>query len=834
MQLSLAVVAAVIGQAVVSTASTLTPPVLPLIVRNPYLSTWLGDAREPPWAKWPMFYTGEELGLALMAHVPSQETVYPLVGKPQDFLTSDAGYNVRFPTYLGHNYDASTTNLTYRIEADAAKPLEITISFLSPITPTSTLRQSIPASYVTIDVQGGLDVNVYMDVDGRWVSGDGNSRLRWDWDSRPAEVTKDKEGEPIPTPGLQTWRIRRESELDLSEIRDRAEWGTLHFSGPENARHMSGEAGDVRRHFAKTGSLSNSNDDQFRPIGDRTPVFAFSHSFKFGKSASRCHTVTFTVALIQIPVVQFAAARGLTMMRPLWKSYYQTAEQLLYWHYHDYTAASALASNYSAQLAKDAYLSGADDYVDIVALSARQVMGATQFSGTPDNPILFLKEISSNGNFQTIDVIFPAFPFFLYTNPRWLAYLLEPLIEHMLSGQYPNTYAMHDLGTHFPNATGHADGNDEYMPVEECGNILIMGLAVANSLQYGESSEAASLWSALGTPRSSMITADSSLFPLDDLQVMSGIGYQDSRWGGGIEGTKLAKKWVERSYRLWKQWTGYLVEFSLEPANQLSTDDFAGWLALQTNLALKGIVGIKAMSKLSELVGNDTDASYYKKIAEDYIAKWEEFGMSRDGSHAKLAYDWYGSWTTIYNLYGDAQLCFHLENTESSLSSSSVSESKSKPRAPGFVPRHIYQKQSVWYHYVRQKYGLPLDSRHLYTKTDWEFFSMAVASKPVRSEILESVARWVNETVTDRPFTDLHNTEGDGNFPGPHFFARPVIGGHFAFLALGRACGGRAMEGLSFLDDVDEETLQSWSAVAKAAADEFHRPWKLHHGDDEL
>ena len=407
----------------------------------------------------------------------------------------------------------------------------------------------------------------------------------------------------------------------------------------QNARHMSGEAGDVRRHFAKTGSLSNSNDDQFRPIGDRTPVFAFSHSFKFGKSASRSHTVTFTVALIQIPVVQFAAARGLTMMRPLWKSYYQTAEQLLYWHYHDYTAASALASNYSAQLAKDAYLSGADDYVDIVALSARQVMGATQFSGTPDNPILFLKEISSNGNFQTIDVIFPAFPFFLYTNPRWLAYLLEPLIEHMLSGQYPNTYAMHDLGTHFPNATGHADGNDEYMPVEECGNILIMGLAVANSLQYGESSEAASLWSALGTPRSSMITADSSLFPLDDLQVMSGIGYQDSRWGGGIEGTKLAKKWVERSYRLWKQWTGYLVEFSLEPANQreyfffappsqtcriknavtnhfytylVSTDDFAGWLALQTNLALKGIVGIKAMSKLSELVGNDTDASYYK------------------------------------------------------------------------------------------------------------------------------------------------------------------------------------------------------------------------------
>ena len=33
------------------------------------------------------------------------------------------------------------------------------------------------------------------------------------------------------------------------------------------------------------------------------------------------------------------------------------------------------------------------------------------------------------------------------------------------------------------------------------------------------------------------------------------------------------------------------------------------------------------------------------------------------------------------------------------------------------------------------------------------------------------------------------------------FKARPVVGGHFAFLALERACGGEAVEALSFLDD---------------------------------
>lgn len=44
-----------------SAASTLTPPVLPLIVRNPYLSTWLVNAREKPWKSWPAFWTGNSV-----------------------------------------------------------------------------------------------------------------------------------------------------------------------------------------------------------------------------------------------------------------------------------------------------------------------------------------------------------------------------------------------------------------------------------------------------------------------------------------------------------------------------------------------------------------------------------------------------------------------------------------------------------------------------------------------------------------------------------------------------------------------------------------------------
>lgn len=44
----------------------------------------------------------------------------------------------------------------------------------------------------------------------------------------------------------------------------------------------------------------------------------------------------------------------------------------------------------------------------------------------------------------------------------------------------------------------------------------------------------------------------------------------------------------------------------------MSTDDFAGPLQLQTNLALKGILGIKAMSNIAEVAGNLGDMKYYK------------------------------------------------------------------------------------------------------------------------------------------------------------------------------------------------------------------------------
>jgi hypothetical protein len=85
----------------------------------------------------------------------------------------------------------------------------------------------------------------------------------------------------------------------------------------------------------------------------------------------------------------------------------------------------------------------------------------------------------------------------------------------------------------------------------------------------------------------------------------------------------------------------------------VSTDDFAGPLANQTNLALKAILGIRAMGEIASLTENDKDAKEFLKTSQEYMAKWEEFSFDESSAHAKLAYQLNNSWglsTEILNL----------------------------------------------------------------------------------------------------------------------------------------------------------------------------------------
>lgn len=125
-----------------------------------------------------------------------------------------------------------------------------------------------------------------------------------------------------------------------------------------------------------------------------------------------------------------------------------------------------------------------------------------------------------------------------------------------------------------------------------------------------------------------------------------------------------------------KQWTSFLVQESLIPANQISTDDFAGSLANQTNLALKGIIGIQAFAVIANLTGNTADGINYTSIAQNYITQWQGYGINTAATppHSELAYNDASSWGKVpyrkdtqkgnaeeylgllYNLYADKEL----------------------------------------------------------------------------------------------------------------------------------------------------------------------------------
>lgn len=411
--------------------------------------------------------------------------------------------------------------------------------------------------------------------------------------------------------------------------------------------------------------------------------------------------VLFTIGVSQDNVVNFQGnSSSATALTALWKSAYSSAEDANAAFYNDYSSASSASASLDSQIATDAYNAAGENYTIITTLAVRQVFGATA-PAQGSQTYLFLKEISSDGDSNTVDVIYPALPLFLYLNETLVKLMLDPLYENQESGDYPNTYAEHDLGV-FPNALGYPEGNDEAMPLEECGNMIIATLAYA--------------------------------------QRASDTAYLSQHWG------KL------------EQWAGYLVNESLIPADQISTDDFAGSLANQTNLALKGIIALKAMGQISNLTGI---ASTYAATAEDYLPQWENYGINFNASppHAALDYNDPTSHGILYNLYADRLLGLN------------------------FVPEEIYTIQSNFYPTVALEYGVPLDTRHNWVKSDWELWAAAIADETTRDIFINLEAYWVNTTTQTTPFGDLFNGDTSG-YTSAEFIARPVQGGLFSLLAL--------------------------------------------------
>lgn len=199
------------------------------------------------------------------------------------------------------------------------------------------------------------------------------------------------------------------------------------------------------------------------------------------------------------------------------------------------------------------------------------------------------------------------------------------------------------------------------------------------------------------------------------------------------------------------RWAEYLKEKGFDPENQLCTDDFAGRLAHNANLSIKAIMALGCYAQMADGVGEKGVAGEYRRIAEGMVSHWLK--AADDGSHYRLTFDRPGTWSQKYNLAWDDVLGLDL------------------------FPDEIDRKEVAHYLKVQNPYGVPLDSRRTFTKSDWVLWSASLAKDRDDFEgLVKPIWRYVDMTPQRLPVGDWHETT---NGHHKHMYARSVISGYF-------------------------------------------------------
>ncbi|SIN66705.1 glutaminase family protein [Chitinophaga niabensis] len=197
-------------------------------------------------------------------------------------------------------------------------------------------------------------------------------------------------------------------------------------------------------------------------------------------------------------------------------------------------------------------------------------------------------------------------------------------------------------------------------------------------------------------------------------------------------------------------WAKYLDKEGFDPANQLCTDDFAGHLARNVNLSAKAIMALRSYAFLADKLGHKAAAEYYLGRSIEMMQNWIK--MSGNGDHFSLTFDKKDTWSQKYNLVWDKVLDFRL------------------------FPESVFEKEISYYLTKQQTYGLPLDSRKTYTKSDWIIWTAVMAKENEFEKFILPLQKYAEETSSRVPISDWHETT-NGKQVG--FQARSVVGGYF-------------------------------------------------------
>lgn len=210
-------------------------------------------------------------------------------------------------------------------------------------------------------------------------------------------------------------------------------------------------------------------------------------------------------------------------------------------------------------------------------------------------------------------------------------------------------------------------------------------------------------------------------------------------------------KYAEKHWETLTQWADYLVEKGLDPENQLCTDDFAGHFAHNVNLSVKAIMGINAYGYLAGMLGKKDIAEKYQANAKQMAQEWMQ--MADDGDHYRLTFDKPGTWSQKYNMVWNKILEFNV------------------------FPASVAEKEIAYYLTKQNEYGLPLDSRKGYSKSDWIVWTATMADDDATFQrFIDPIYKFYNETTDRVPMSDWFNTDSKTHVG---FQARSVVGGYY-------------------------------------------------------
>lgn len=552
------------------------PPSVPLIAVDPYFSVW--SAADCLYDDHTRHWTNKRNSMAGLIRIDGKTRRF--MGKAE--LSEEGGMEEPAPMEQT-SLKVEPLTSTYVFEADG---VELEAAFTTPLLPDDLDLLSRPASYMTFRVRSTdgkpHDVKIYADISGELCVHTTDQSIVWSRSTIGGRIDAMRMG-TVEQPVLK--RVGDDTRID---------WGYVYLAVPhEDGLETGIHSFKARQTFAESGRLPREDDEAYpRAVLEETPVMAAV--LDFGQVNELQVSQYIIAAYDDIHSIEYFG-------KPLdayWRRNGLAFEDMLALAADRYEEIMGRCEAFNRKLIRECGLAGGDKLADMLSLAYRQAVAAHKLVSDENGDVLFFsKENYSNGCIATVDVSYPSMPLFLLFNPELVKGMMRPIFRYADSEAWSFDFAPHDAGC-YPKANGQVYGEnalENQMPIEECGNMLLMAAAVC---LYGGQAD-----------------------------------FAREHWG-------LLTGWAE-----------YLKEHGMDPDNQLCTDDFAGHLAHNANLSVKAILGIGAYSILCSMLGEKDGDAYYA-AAQEMADRWVE--MAEAGGHYKLTFDSAPeSWSLKYNLVWD-------------------------------------------------------------------------------------------------------------------------------------------------------------------------------------